>query len=110
MVLGSGVYHWLHQNCHHQMIFAKFDFKVYYQPHCERATFHCFQANVDHIQQWVNLFNWKNAFFNTYFDAQVSIFSNTALNILNNYIPHETKICDNRDPPWIITRIKEIVS
>ena len=30
-------------------------------------------------------------------DTQVSIFSNTVLNILNNYIPHETKICDDRD-------------
>ena len=30
MVLESGVYHSLHQNCHHQIIFAKFNLKVYY--------------------------------------------------------------------------------
>ena len=40
----------------------------------------------------------------------MSIFSNTVLNILNNYIPHETKICENRDPPWMTTKIKELIS
>ena len=40
----------------------------------------------------------------------MSIFSNTVLNILNNYIPHETKICDDRDPPWMTTKIKELIS
>ena len=30
MVLESGVHHSLHQNCHHQIIFAKFNLKVYY--------------------------------------------------------------------------------
>ena len=38
------------------------------------------------------------------------IFSNTVLNILNNYIPDETKICDDRDPPWMTTKIKELLS
>ena len=45
----------------------------------------------------LTFFDWENAFLNTDVDAQVSIFSNTVLNILNNYIPHETKICDDRD-------------
>ena len=40
----------------------------------------------------------------------MSIFSNTVLNILNNYIPHKTKICDDRDPPWMTTKIKELIS
>ena len=40
----------------------------------------------------------------------MSIFSNTVLNILNKYIPHETKICNDRDPPWMTTKIKELIS
>ena len=99
MVLESGVHHSLHQNCHHQIIFAKFNLKVYYPPPYERTIFHYSQANVDHIQQAINLFDWENAFLNTDVNAQVFIFSNTVLNILNNYIPHETKICDDHDPP-----------
>ena len=109
MVLESGVHHSLHQNCHHQ-IFVKFNLKVYYAPPYERTIFHYSQANVDHIQQAINLFDWENAFLNTDVDAQVFIFSNTVLNILNNYIPHEMKICDNCDPPWLTTKIKELIS
>ena len=110
MVLESGVHHSLHQNCHHQIIFAKFNLKVYYPPPYERTIFHYSQANVDHIQQAINLFDWENVFLNTDVNAQVFIFSNTVLNILNNYIPHETKICDDRDPPWMTTKIKELIS
>ena len=110
MVLESGVHHSLHQNCHHQIIFAKFNLKVYYPPPYERTIFHYSQANVDHIQQAINLFDWENVFLNTDVNAQVFIFSNTVLNILNNYIPYETKICDDRDPPWITTKIKELIS
>ena len=110
MVLESGVHHSLNQNCHHQIIFAKFNFKVYYPPPYERAIFHYSQANVDHIQQAINLFHWENAFLNTDVNAQVFIFSNTVLNILNNYIPHEAKICDDRDLPWMATKIKELIS
>ena len=110
MVLESGIHHSLHQNCHHQIIFAKFNLKVYYPPPFERTIFHCSEANVDHIQQAINLSDWENAFLNTDVDAQVLIFSNTVLNILNNYIPHVTKICDNHDPPWMTTKIKELIS
>ena len=110
MVLESGVRHSLHQNCHHQIIFAEFNLKIYYPPPYERMIFHYSQANVDHIQQAINLFDWENAFLNTDVNAQVFIFSSTVLNILNNYIPHEMKICDDRDPPWMTTKIKELIS
>ena len=49
MVLESGVHHSLHQNCHHQIIFAKFNLKVYYPPPYERTMFHYSQANADQI-------------------------------------------------------------
>ena len=94
---------------HQPNIFAKFNLKVYYLPPYERTIFHYSQANVDHIQQAINLFDW-NAFLNTDVDAQVSNFSKTVLDILNNCIPHETKICHNRDLPWITTKIKELIS
>ena len=37
-------------------------------------------------------------------------FSSTVLNILNNYIPHGAKIYEDRDPPWMTTKIKELIS
>ena len=109
MVLESGVDHSLHQNCHHQIILVKFNLKVYYPPPYERAIFHYSQTNDDHIQQSINLFDSENASLNTDVDSLAIIFSNTLLNILHNYIPHETKICNGRDPPWMTTEIKELM-
>ena len=61
-------------------------------------------------KQFNNLFNWENTFLETDVDVQVSISSITVLNILNNYILRETKICDDRDPPWMTNKIKELIS
>ena len=57
MLLESGIYHSLDQNCHHQIIFAKFNLKVHYLSPYERTIFQYSQANVDHIQQAINLFD-----------------------------------------------------
>ena len=37
-------------------------------------------------------------------------FNRTIKNILSNYIPHEIIICDDRDPPWINNRVKELIN
>ena len=31
------------------------------------------------------------------------------LNIIQNFIPHETIICDDRDPPWINKELKKLM-
>ena len=58
MVLEPGVHHSKRQNCRHQILFAKFNLKVYYPPPSERTIFHYSQANADHIQQAIHLFDW----------------------------------------------------
>ena len=35
--------------------------------------------------------------------------SKTIKNIVQNYIPHETITCVDRDPPWINKDIKELI-
>ena len=32
------------------------------------------------------------------------------INYLSNYIPDEIIICDDRDPPWINNRVKELIN
>ena len=38
-----------------------------------------------------------------------SIFNKTIKNILSNYIPHKTIICDDKDPPWFNKNIKQLI-
>ena len=37
------------------------------------------------------------------------MYNKTIKNILSNYIPHETFTCDDRDPPWINNKIKQLI-
>ena len=39
----------------------------------------------------------------------VDLFNKTIKNILLNYIPHEKITCDDRDPPWINNKIKQLI-
>ena len=61
MVMDSGVHASLHPHFHHQIIFAKFDLKVFYPPPYERTVWCFFQANSDYIKRAVDLFDWESA-------------------------------------------------
>ena len=41
----------LHQNCHHQLIYAKVNLKVFYPPPYEREIWHYERTNDDQIQR-----------------------------------------------------------
>ena len=60
----SGVNSSLHQNCHHQIINAKINLKVFYPPPYEREIWHYQRANVDLIQPSIEQFSWEKPFRN----------------------------------------------
>ena len=39
----------------------------------------------------------------------MNILNETILNILGNFIPHETVLCDDKDPPWFNDKIKSLI-
>ena len=107
--MDSGVHASLHPHCQPQIIFAKFDLKVFYPPPCERTVWHFSQANFDHIKRAVDLFDWESALTDLDVNEQVSIFNNTITNIMSNFVPNEIIICDDRDPPWMNRHIKNLI-
>ena len=46
----------------------------------------------------MDLLDWDKALRFNDVDKQVAIFSDTLMNIMQNLIPNETIICDDRDP------------
>ena len=44
------------------------------------------------------MFDWDRAFVNTNVNEKVLILNKTILNILSNFIPHETLTIDDKDP------------
>ena len=109
IVVESGVQQSLHLNCHHQITFAKFNLKIYYPPPYLKEVWHYKEASADLIKQAINNFNWEKAFSNTTINEKGGLFNKTTLNILSNYIPHETIICDDKDHPWFYSRIKSLI-
>ena len=109
LVMESGVRSSLQPNCHHQITYAKFNLKIYYPPPYEREIWHYEKANVDHIRRSINEFSREKCFANISVNNKVHMFNKTIKNIMSNYIPHETIICDDRDPPWINKDIKQLI-
>ena len=109
LVVESCVHRSLHPNCHHQMVFAKFNFMISYPPPYSREVWHYREANTNLIRRAISNFNWEKAFYSTNVTKKVSIFNEPILNVLSNYIPHETLTCDDKDPLWFKSRIKSLL-
>ena len=104
MVIDSGLHASLHSNCHHQVIYAKFDLKIF-----ERTVWYFKHVKFDHIKRVIDIFDWESAL--NYLDAndQVSLSNSTIMNIVTNFIPNETITCDDRDPPWMNSFTKNLI-
>ena len=55
------------------------------------------------------MFDWDRAFLNTNVSENVFILNKTILNILSNFIPHETLTIDDKTLPWFTKKIKNII-
>ena len=79
LMVESGVLQSLHPNCHHQIVFAKFNLQIYYPPPYPREIWHYKQANTELIRRAITDFNWDRAFLNTNVKEKVSIFNKATL-------------------------------
>ena len=61
LVMESGVHSSLHPNCDHEVVFAKFNLSVLYQPPYERTVWFYEKANPELIQRAINEFDWIRA-------------------------------------------------
>ena len=99
MITNSGVHPLLHQNCHHQIIFAKVNMKIFYPSTYKRLVWDYCNADVEATNSAIESFNWEKAFDAKDIRAQVALFHETLLNIFRNFIPSRTKTFTDSDPP-----------
>ena len=109
LVIQSGVHSSLHPHCHHQIVFAKINLKIVIQ-HFMNVKFGTMKRRiltlfVDQFYQ----FPWDNRFSNIDVNQKVNLFNQAIKNILCNFIPHQTFTYDDRDPPWINSKIKSLI-
>ena len=64
-VVESGVHPSIHLNCHHEIVFAKFNLMISYPPTYSREVWHYREANTNLIRRTISNFNWEKAIYNT---------------------------------------------
>ena len=106
----SGIHSSLHSNYCHQIVFSKFNSSIFYPAPYERAVWYLERANTELIRKVIDQFDWLRALSNVSVDEKVYFFTKMTLNIIQNFIPHETIICDDRYPPWINKEIKRLMT
>ena len=88
-------------------LYSIFNLKIFYPPPYERVVWQYQDAINDLIQRSRSQFNWERAFPNKNVNKKISIFNETILKIMTNFIPHETKIFNAREPPRINNKVKQ---
>ena len=83
----SGVQSSLHQNCHHQIVFARFNLKVVFPPSYEREVWHFKKEQL--IRRAINGLEWEKSFQNMNVNGMVHLFNRTIKNILHTVKPRK---------------------
>ena len=89
------------------MVFAEFDFSIYYLLPYEGTVWYYNRANADLIRSAIDLFDWDKTLCISDMDKQVALFSDTLMNIMQNFFL--MKLCDHGDTPWINKEIKQLI-
>ena len=97
----SGVHPSLHSNCNHQISYAKYNLKVFSRSPYEKSVFHFSRTNSDHIKKTINLFDWESSLNNLDVNEHVSVFNETIINIMSNFVHNQLITCNDRGPHWM---------
>ena len=108
-VFDRGVHFSLHSNSHHQIVFAKFNLKVYYHPPYEKHIWHYKYAHNVQIKNALASFNWKQALSNSSID-KISIPNETIINVMSNYIPNKIKVFDDQKQHWMNAESENLIT
>ena len=104
-----GVLPSLFPTCHHQLVFAKIDFKIFFPPPYQRRIWDYPKADVESIKRAVNLIDWDLKFASLDVNERVEFLTNSIVNICSNFIPNRIITVRNKDAPWITPEIKAVL-
>ena len=96
----------LHENCQHQITFAKARLRVKYPPPYKRHVSNYAKANANGINKVISQFNWQGSFTNLPINEQVNLFNSTLTSIFRNIIRNKIVTFNDQDPPWFGEKIK----
>ena len=61
------------------------------------------------ISHCIAMLEWEKVFLNTSVNEKIVTFSTNIWKVLNNFIPHETIVCNDRHPPGFDNKIRLLI-
>ena len=98
----------LFERCYHQIIYAKFNFKIHFPPTYERLIWDYSKENENFIRRSLLKVDWITAMSNLHVNDQVKFLTSCILNVFDNFVPSKTVIFKDKDPPWMNNKIRQI--
>ena len=86
LVINSGIKPSLHENCHHQITYAKFNLQIIHPLPYQRLDWYYKNANASSIQKTLNMIDWNKLFFNAIVEKQVDILNDTLFNFFRTLL------------------------
>ena len=99
--VNCGVHASLHSNCHHQIVYSRFNLDIYYPPPpppYQRLIWDYKKADATKISKALDSVNWEKLFDKKNVNAQVLKLNETTLNVFRNYVPSKYLTIDDKDP------------
>ena len=104
LVINSGIKPSLHENCHHQITYVKFNLQIIYPP--PYLVWDYKNPNASSIQKALNMVDWNKLISNANVEKQVNTLNDTLFNFFSNFVRSKVITVDDRDPPWVNEEIK----
>ena len=101
LIVDSGVHPSLFPRCHHQLIYAKINFKMFFPPTYTRRIWDFSRANTDGNKQAMSGVDWENSFSNLTVHDKVVFLTDCILNICRNFVPNKLISIRDKDAPWM---------
>ena len=91
-------------------MYVKFGLKIFYPPPYEKRVWHYKYANTTQIKNALASFNWEQALSNSSINKKISVLNETIINVMSNYIPHETLVFDAQNPTLTNAEIENLTT
>ena len=87
LTVNRGAHPSLHENCQHDITFAKARLRVENPPPYKRYVWNYAKANVNGTSKAISQFNWQGSFTNLLINEQVNFFKSILTNIFFEFHP-----------------------
>ena len=98
LVVDSDVHPSLHPNCHHQIMFCKFNLMIEYPLPYKHLVWDYKHSDKNAAAKALDQVDWNFLSFKKNVHEQVSILNRTLINVFSNFIPNKLVTFNGKDP------------